>query len=308
MVYEYAIDPALVLAWAKDIRDYRKFVDSFGLGTTRIRSSAPRFNKWRSAVFRMLPDPCDETYGNRVAELVQAIGESAEVYRTTTFPKSRPWIDAVKIYDANIPFNYVLVDKKTGGEPPHFYTGDDIYHHPQRFWNHRNQKPVTRTAANMASEVGNMLRLSRHIVFVDPYFREQTSKREPIEAFLDHTFSNRVEPGVDSIAILYSSHVKNLPKSSYIAQDLRNRWRGKWPSGFSVRLRALREKPDGEQIHNRYVLTELGGVSFGIGLDQGEATQTDDMMLLEAELHRKRWDQYFNCAAFEIDQEEILEF
>lgn len=307
MLYEYALDPALVLRWARDIRDYRQFVSSFGLGTTRIRSSVPKFNRWRSSVLKMLPSDCDENYGNRVAELVNAIGQAAEVYRGVTVDRSRPWIESVTDIDASIPFDYVLTDVVPSGAPPNYYSATDIYDHPDKCWEHTLQKPVRRTANNMADEVANMLRLSRKIVFVDPYFRDKPEKRAAIEAFIDRIFYHRVVPEVSSIAILYSANVKNSPSCLHLAARLQEAWTGKWGSGYAISLRALGEKPSGEKIHNRYVLTELGGVSFGIGLDEGEENHTDDVILLNADLYFKRWTQYFDCSAFDVKEEQILE-
>jgi hypothetical protein len=55
----------------------------------------------------------------------------------------------------------------------------------------------------------------------------------------------------------------------------------------------LRERqPDGEKLHNRYLLTNLGGVSVGIGLDEGPGTQFDDLNVLTREQYEKRWKQY----------------
>jgi hypothetical protein len=36
MIYEYAIEPELVVAWGKDRADYRYFYEQFGLGTPYI--------------------------------------------------------------------------------------------------------------------------------------------------------------------------------------------------------------------------------------------------------------------------------
>jgi hypothetical protein len=45
--------------------------------------------------------------------------------------------------------------------------------------------------------------------------------------------------------------------------------------------------------HNRYILTELAGVSLGHGLDEG--TGCDDLQLLSVEAYRHHWVAY-GCA------------
>ena len=54
-------------------------------------------------------------------------------------------------------------------------------------------------------------------------------------------------------------------------------------------------------IHNRFVLTDRGGVKFGIGLDDddGDDGQTDDVDLLSQETFDLRWRQYALMQAFD---------
>jgi hypothetical protein len=57
-----------------------------------------------------------------------------------------------------------------------------------------------------------------------------------------------------------------------------------------------------EVIHNRFVLTDRGGVKFGIGLDDdnGKDGQTDDVDLLSQESFDLRWRQYALMQAFDV--------
>jgi hypothetical protein len=72
------------------------------------------------------------------------------------------------------------------------------------------------------------------------------------------------------------------------------------PAGLTVEFRRWRERPCGEKLHNRYLLTDIGGVSFGIGLDEGSSGETDDIALLVRSGYLIRWDQYAGKAvAFE---------
>jgi hypothetical protein len=48
----------------------------------------------------------------------------------------------------------------------------------------------------------------------------------------------------------------------------------------------------GDRLHNRYVLTDLGGVTLGIGLDAGNEGETDDLVLLSRAQYTHRWSQY----------------
>ena len=63
------------------------------------------------------------------------------------------------------------------------------------------------------------------------------------------------------------------------------------PAGQKVTIRRLTERPGGERLHNRYILTEHGGVSFGAGLDERPGA-TDDLQVLDRKTYDKRWRQY----------------
>jgi hypothetical protein len=72
------------------------------------------------------------------------------------------------------------------------------------------------------------------------------------------------------------------------------------PSGCVVEFARWRQRQGGEKLHNRYVLTDLGGVALGVGLDAGEVGETDDLFVLPRVQYELRWSQYvLHDGAFE---------
>jgi len=68
--------------------------------------------------------------------------------------------------------------------------------------------------------------------------------------------------------------------------------------------------PGGEKLHNRHVLTELGGVAFGLGLDEqdGDAGQAEDLHRLGSAPHALRWALYAGAhPAFVLDAEFVVQ-
>ena len=78
----------------------------------------------------------------------------------------------------------------------------------------------------------------------------------------------------------------------FFRQQCERRLPGIVPRGLRVDLVRLRQRDGGERLHNRYILTELGGVTFGVGLDQGDSADTDDIQLLDRAQYEARWRQY----------------
>ncbi len=47
MIYEYGIEPALAVAWAKNQSEFEYYYEKFGLGRSKIMSEFPKFKNWR---------------------------------------------------------------------------------------------------------------------------------------------------------------------------------------------------------------------------------------------------------------------
>jgi len=47
MINEYAIEPALAVAWAKNQSEFEYYYEKFGLGRSKIMSEFPKFKNWR---------------------------------------------------------------------------------------------------------------------------------------------------------------------------------------------------------------------------------------------------------------------
>ena len=79
------------------------------------------------------------------------------------------------------------------------------------------------------------------------------------------------------------------------------------PRGFKLTVRRWKERPRGERLHNRYILTDIGGVLFGYGLDEG--TGTDDISRLSREIYRKRCNDYGYSGsnpAFDLEEDIVI--
>ena len=151
---------------------------------------------------------------------------------------------------------------------------------------------------DLSKAVSGMLRLCNSVVFVDPHFRPQEIRfRRSLESFLNEVVNGRaarsmpkrveIQTGDDLEYSVFVSQCKaNLPKIV--------------PPGLKIRIIRLRQRPEGEKLHNRYILTDIGGVSFNTGLDEGDDGESDDLQLLTKEQYLKRWRQYADATAFDL--------
>src|ERR687892_2444801 len=76
------------------------------------------------------------------------------------------------------------------------------------------------------------------------------------------------------------------------------------PAGLILIVRRWTNRAGGERLHNRYVLTDIGGVQFGVGLDEGDPGTTDDVTRLDTDAYRRRMEDYTGAApAFDLEGE-----
>ena len=64
------------------------------------------------------------------------------------------------------------------------------------------------------------------------------------------------------------------------------------PLGVSIRIVRIKERLGGEKVHQRYILTDLGGVRIDPGIDDGQPEETYDINLMDRNQFDLRWKQY----------------
>ena len=64
------------------------------------------------------------------------------------------------------------------------------------------------------------------------------------------------------------------------------------PVDLQITLYQWQERPKGQKLHNRYILTDLGGVAFLHGLDVGQEGEIDDLTRLDRDQYNKRCRDY----------------
>lgn len=151
-----------------------------------------------------------------------------------------------------------------------------------------------------------MLRCASEIIFVDPHFAPTRSRYiRTMQAFLEAAFDGR--PGRPPRRV--EIHAGDALEAKHFASECRARLAHFIPRGSQVRIVQWRQRAGGEKLHNRYILTDIGGVKFGIGLDDpdGDTGQTEDLNRLGQEQHALRWAQYTGAnPAFELEAEAVV--
>ena len=287
MIYEYALEPELVATWTNR-SDCRYFKESFGLGQGRIVSRYPK--RWKRLVWNSF-NSTDDFAQKRLEELLARLSEQMVQRSDARWDgESTSWRNNAEREHERLPFHAILA-RTNPKNHAHVLTENDIDEDSATRWAVERGYSVARSATEMADTVAPLLRCSSDVIFVDPHFGpERPRYRRPFEAFLERMVSQRPDETPKRVEI--HTAAERTGTEEFFRGECERRLCQWIPDGIPVLVRRLRQKQDGEQLHNRYILTDLGGVTFGTGLDEGDEGETDDITLMNRGQYELRWSQY----------------
>ena len=213
------------------------------------------------------------------------------------------WLTNAEAEHLHRPFHAILA-KANPNQREFVLEGDGIdATHP--LWNVGITCVIPRTAREMAACVAPLLWISHEVMFVDPHFRPQELRhRQPLEAFLTAVLEERYGVRPRRIEI----QTGNILGYDYFKAECEQRLPSIVPEGIQVHVIRWWEKDGGEKLHNRYILTDIGGVSFGVGLHDGTDGETDEVTLLEDKTYQFRRAQYVSPEpAFDLVDKLMIE-
>ena len=90
------------------------------------------------------------------------------------------------------------------------------------------------------------------------------------------------------------------PTNSQIESKIKNLLNDCLQPNQSIRVVRWEQRGGGEKLHDRYFLTNIGGIKFSQGIDKGQLGETTDLDILNKEQYELRWNQYLNTPAFDL--------
>ncbi len=258
LIYDYALEPEL--AAECDGFLYNQLNTTFGWDNGCLVVKYP--TTWKEQVQRLLGNDV------RKLELLLDLLKKKSVFKNGPYKKNLAWLENAK----NSSFHAILARDSMWrsvilDQPPPSIT-------------------ITRTADSMAKGIEPMLRYAKRIRFIDPYFCALHDRfKEPLRKFLDIIFDNhnveRLELHAwDERKVNWDDFLGECNElSCFIRKDLR----------LTVHL--WKEKTQGQRFHNRFILTDIGGVMFGTGLDQNvvKNDKDEDIITRLSSIDTLRW-------------------
>ncbi|WP_141326330.1 hypothetical protein [Myxococcus sp. AB025B] len=294
MIHAFALEPEVVATWGRR-EEFRFIHDKFGLGTPRVLLELPAFNKWKKAVYNAAKalDLSQEDM-KRIEELFRLFGEHKHRRADAVYDGMLTWLENAEREWARRPFAGIVASQN-----PRNHEGvlvpDQLGAGSSR-WARESGASPSRTPNDLALALSAMVTNCRQLHLVDPHFGPENARhRMVLEALMGVIADNGLT--LDVVRM----HCSEKSTMEFFEQEAA-KMAPRLPSGVSVEFVRWRQKAGGDKLHNRYVLTDVGGVSLGVGLDAGGVDETDDLLLLPRAQYALRWGQYaeengsFECA------------
>ena len=278
MIFEFAISPSL----CTNYKDLQLFHQTFGRGEGRLFSDIPRKKWMRLARQEIKASDNGQVMKKRLVAAVERLSRKA-LYRRNHVPNTgeKPWIEHAIAAHEDRPFKAILIDCYNGNEECIISCEQDFIDDSR--WVIPLDSEVERTAAEMIQAIRPMLDCAREVVLIDRNFDPDKYRWRQFLIELTSFLSRRTfSPSIGKIDFHFGDDISvnqlQLLCSKHIAGDL--------PAGMKVNFFVWPR----DELHDRYVLTDVGGVRFGIGLDVWDGSGPEKVEVSRiSEETRLRW-------------------
>lgn len=277
MIKEFAVEPEAIVG---SYRDLCYVIEKFGISEGRVISQFPA--KWKKLVYQAAQQKHRGTI-----ELSKIEARLSRLPENALISLARPagvgdWLEIVKVEHQRLQFDWVLTKNPEEIEQAIHL---DIWDAGHPSLQNQRQLRIARTAEEMAKVCRPLLGVARYVKFVDPYLDLSKQRyREPLARFIECLPENAC------IDIFVAGPEFNARSLEYLRSGANSFLPQILHRGMQVQLWGHRKG----RMHNRHVLTTLGGISFGTGLDIAErdAVAMDEVTLVEEHLRAELWSEY----------------
>jgi hypothetical protein len=260
MIFEYAVEPILMTQKGTS----SNIVNSFGPDKGRLISDFPEgwYDEVRSLIRKTKKPMANKASINRLNRLCE---QGTVIKRVPQKPwAKRSWLTNAETENSLRPFQAILADVEDANLNKNIIPGqsaDECYDCMKV----KRAITVSRNKEDMGKTIKPLLELSREIVFVDRYFNPKTqSFLDVLEHFLE-IVSNR-QSDIPLVRVIY--HFSFQERMFLDEEEFKEIATEKLEPIIPKHINLIfQESPDGS-FHERLVLTNIGSVDMGIGLQE----------------------------------------
>jgi len=324
MIHEFAIDPAAVIECAKETSWVQLFIcDKLKQGSPAVFSELTGHGDWKRRVLER-KDELTQQQKIKMDELIKLCKERS-VKRSSRRPaynysETQTWPENAIEEDRNYPYRGIIVGER--GCPPGNVIQFADLPVAQSFTDLKREVSISREHSEIAKAVAPLLRCAQDITIVDPYFTpfvrtpkgkipDGSSRGERFKATLNSFFK-------EMEARDHPRRPCAPPKKIEILTGLLGEWReheggngSSWkqtldsfpfscralyeeliPYSWEVTFTVLQEQKKKEELHDRFIITELASLSIFRGHDHSPKKGPKLRISLNSDNHSDLWYAY----------------
>lgn len=276
MIKEFAVEPEAIVS---SFKDFIYVVEKFGICEGRVISRFPK--TWKRLVYEAAQARHQgKVEGKKIEERLRRLPDEILI------AMSRPagtgdWIDVALAEHQRQPFDYLITNAPQEVAEAVPVESLDGEHPCLRI---TRELSISREPEAMASACAFLLKTAKVIKIIDPHLDFSHHRyREPFNAFMKHV---RAGTQIE----IYRGIRDDGPTREFLRQKAEQFLQTALPIGVHARIFLL---PAGT-MHNRFLLTDLGGIKFGVGLDAAgdNAAPEDELSLMVPGVWQSRWARY----------------
>lgn len=173
MIYEYALEPALVVDWA--LARIGRCVGQFGLDHRRLVSDFPK--DWKGRVYADFLARYDYDYehpdvtnARPVLDAFLQILTDCMVPRRIDLPQESGWLNEAVKEHSQRPFHAIFARERAESSPPDVITERNLDDVRDKHWWLPTIRTTLKSAPDIALKLRPLLQAASQIFIVDPYF------------------------------------------------------------------------------------------------------------------------------------------
>lgn len=309
MLMEHLVEPDFLTKVVGSRRNFNDFLREFSRQSPRVVGQLQKYSKFRRKTLAVQGELASEDQQGMLIELLNFIEETCLVKRNSGINGEVSFFDNCVSAHQQFPSHVFCLNEQTEQrvEGVNILFSADLNDGIRSL---PNQKLVQKNLAQMAEVTADFLRLSSNITFVDPYFTSREGMLSPMIKFIElcRTNSPVESKNISILAKLCTKHDSDQPSAQFMLDAITNHQDFSSESIESLSVSLLLEKPQGELLHNRYIISELGALHWGIGLDERHSEVNDDVVMLNEEIFSKRFEQYCELKAFDVSDPATITF
>jgi hypothetical protein len=284
MWQEYAIEPD---ALVRSLKEFNTFRAGLGWEAGRLLAQFPNAEYKRlvrEALERSSEQPVKK---GTILERLKPLYDKALVSQDRNAAPADGWAAQALAAHQNIPFHGIITLVGRVGA-----IGLDDFDPSEPPWSCEVDRIIPRTASELAGAAKAIFQHASEVVIVDPHFDPTQSRIATVlEAYLDardHVPGRKFHLVVHASQRVLEGPNGVIRDAQGFAASVRKKVSPMLGSGQYVTM-SIWEKLDGaERLHDRFIISDFGGLSIPGGTDTGPESETTIVTRLSAESARNR--------------------